>query len=81
MVDLIMMSCTYVKVNLASPRVGTPLHVAAERGHLKVLQKLILSGADTEARHPVSDLLARRIAKDPKIVFLLEKYEKLLKRR
>ena len=45
MVDLIM-SCANVNLNLLSPIEGTPLHVASRKSNLKIVQKLVLSGAD-----------------------------------
>ena len=60
-----------------SPSVGTPLHLAAVQGHLKIVQKLVLSGADILKRDPIKDKVAKDLSKNQKIVYLLEKYEKL----
>lgn len=76
MIDLIMMSCEHADINLLSPSAGTPLHVACKTGNLKIVQKLILSGADILIKHPATGLVARETTNNQRIIFLLEKYEK-----
>lgn len=74
--DLIMMS-SHVDLNLVSPTFGTPLHVACKLGNLKTVQRLILAGADLSIRDPKTKKLAKETTSDMKIVYLIEKYEKL----
>ncbi len=71
------MSCPGVDLNLNSPSVGAPLHVACKKSNLKVVQKLVLSGADIMLKEPVKNLLPKDITDNQRIIFLLEKYEKI----
>jgi ankyrin repeat protein len=45
MIDLILMSLT-VNINLMSSLHGTPLHLACKVGNLKIVQRLLIHGAD-----------------------------------
>ena len=72
-----MISCPLIELNLTSPSIGTPLHVACIQGNIKVVQKLILSGVDISLRDH-NQKLAKECTENHKIVFLLEKYEKLM---
>jgi ankyrin repeat protein len=45
MIDLILMSQT-VDINLMSSLHGTPLHLACKAGNLKIVQRLLIHGAD-----------------------------------
>ena len=45
MVDLILMS-ELANINLISPPSGTPLHMASKIGNLKIVQQLLINGAD-----------------------------------
>jgi len=74
--DLIMIS-SKIDINLLSPSCGTPLHVACKSSNLKFVQKLILAGADMSIRDPKTKKSAKETATDLKIVYLIEKYEKL----
>ena len=45
MIDLILMS-KQVDINLMSSLHGTPLHLACKIGNLKIVQRLLINGAD-----------------------------------
>lgn len=79
MFDFIMTNCANIKIDNMSSTAGTPLHLAAKQGHLKVVQKLVLSGADFMKWDPVMSKMAKDLSKNQKIVFLLEKYERMYK--
>lgn len=76
MVELLMANSKTLKLNLISKQEGTPLHLACKLGNLKIVQKLVLAGADILVQHPVTGLLARESTDNQRIIFLLEKYEK-----
>lgn len=76
MVELLMTNSKGLQLNLVSNQEGTPLHLACKMGHLKIVQKLVLAGADILVKHPVTGLLARWSTENQRIIFLLEKYEK-----
>ena len=57
MVDLIMMS-EKADINLMSPLHGTPLHMACKIGNLKIVQQLLINGAD------ITLIMKGKLAKD-----------------
>ena len=45
MIDLILMS-DLADINISSSLHGTPLHLACKIGNLKIVQRLVINGAD-----------------------------------
>ena len=76
MIDIILMS--QPDINAMSKEHGTPLHVACKTSNMKVVQRLVLIGANIQATDSKGKM-ANNITENQKIVFLLEKYEKLQK--
>lgn len=58
-IDLLMQHSTCLNINLVSPEVGTPLQVACRAGNIKIVQKLVLSGADISIEDPKTGKSAR----------------------
>jgi ankyrin repeat protein len=56
-----------------SEEFGTPLHVACKISNLKIVQKLVLIGANIEAVDSKGKI-AKNLTDNQKIVFLIEKY-------
>ena len=75
LVDFILVASKNVNINLMSPTHGTPLHIACKTGNIKIVQKLILSGAQITVAH--NGKQPKESTKNQKIVYLLEKYEKI----
>ena len=65
------------KVNLNSELHGTPLHLACKIGNLKIVQQLLINGADFSIKSAKNGKLAKDNTDNQRIVFLIEKYEKL----
>lgn len=76
LIDLILMS-EQTKVNLNSELHGTPLHLACKIGNLKIVQQLLINGADFSIKSAKNGKLAKDNTDNQRIVFLIEKYEKL----
>ena len=74
-VDLILLS-DKTDVNLMSSLHGTPLHMACKFGDIKIVQKLLISGADLTLKSQKNGKYAKDITDNDRIVFLIEKYEK-----
>jgi len=66
-------------INVQSPSVGTPLHAACLAGKIKTVQILLLNGANLLLKNEKKKS-AKDLAEDhPRIVYLIEKYEKRLR--
>jgi len=76
MIDLILMS-ERADLNLVSSLHGTPLHLACKIGNLKIVQQLLINGADIFIKSQKNGRLAKDSTDNQRIVFLIEKYEKL----
>ena len=76
LIDLILMA-EATNVNLNSNLHGTPLHLACKIGNLKIVQQLLISGADFSIKSQKNGKLAKDCTDNQRIVFLIEKYEKL----
>ena len=76
LIDLILMS-EQTNVNLNSELHGTPLHLACKIGNLKIVQQLLINGADFSIKSAKNGKLAKDNTDNQRIVFLIEKYEKL----
>lgn len=76
LIDLILMS-EQTTINLMSSLHGTPLHLACKIGNLKIVQQLLINGADISAKSLKNGKLAKDSTDNQRIVFLIEKYEKL----
>ena len=74
MVDLILMS-ERADVNLMSDLHGTPLHLACKICNLKIVQQLLIHGANITLKS--KGKLANDYTDNQRIVFLIEKYEVL----
>jgi len=58
LIDLILMS-EQTKVNLNSELHGTPLHLACKIGNLKIVQQLLINGADFSIKSAKNGKLAK----------------------
>lgn len=76
LIDLILMS-ERTDINLMSSLHGTPLHLACRIGNLKIVQQLLINGADIFLKSLKNGKLAKDCTDNQRIVFLIEKYEKL----
>ena len=76
MIDLILMS-ERADINLMSSLHGTPLHLACKMGNLKIVQQLLISGADIQIKCTKNGKLAKDSTDNQRVVYLIEKYEKL----
>lgn len=76
LIDLILMS-ERTDINLMSSLHGTPLHLACKIGNLKIVQQLLINGADIFLKSLKNGKLAKDSTDNQRIVFLIEKYEKL----
>ena len=76
MIALILMS-ERTDVNLMSSLHGTPLHMAAILGDLKMVQQLLVHGADFTLRSQKNGKLAKDSTDNQRVVYLIEKYEKM----
>lgn len=75
-VDFILMSSKDVDKNKFSESHGTPIHIACKTGNIQIVQKLVLSGADSSLKDK-NGKLAIELTQNQKIIYLLEKYNKL----
>ena len=75
MIDLILMS-EQTDINLMSPLHGTPLHLACKMGNLKIVQQLLINGADINIKS-IKGKLAKDNTDNQRVIFLIEKYEKM----
>jgi ankyrin repeat protein len=46
LLDLILVHANGIDINVMSPTHGTPLHVASRTGNIKIVQRLVVSGAN-----------------------------------
>lgn len=76
LIDLVLMS-ERTNVNLNSMLHGTPLHLACKIGNLKIVQQLLISGADYSMKSMKNGKIAKDSTDNQRIVFLIEKYEQL----
>jgi ankyrin repeat protein len=76
LIDLILMS-ERTDINIMSGLHGTPLHVASRMGNLKIVQQLLMHGADMSLKSQKNGKLAKHSTDNQRIVFLIEKYETL----
>lgn len=76
MIDLILMS-ERADINLMSSLPGTPLHLACKIGNLKIVQQLLINGADIQIKCIKNGKLAKDSTDNQRVVYLIEKYEKL----
>ncbi len=56
---------------------GTPLHLACKIGNLKIVQQLLINGADINIKSMKNQKLPKDSSDNQRIVFLIEKYEKM----
>lgn len=75
-IDLILMS-KKADINLMSSLVGTPLHLACKIGNLKIVQQLLINGADIYLKCTKNGKLAKDSTDNQRVIYLIEKYEKL----
>ena len=64
-------------INLMSSLHGTPLHLAAKIGNLKIVQQLLMNGADITLKSQKNGKLAKDNTDNQRVTFLIEKYEQL----
>ena len=76
-IDLLLIS-EATDPNLMSPLHGTPLHLACKIGNLKIVQQLLLNGSDITKRCTKNGKLAKESTQNQRIVFLIEKHEKMM---
>mmetsp|Transcript_3679 Transcript_3679/g.5537 ORF Transcript_3679/g.5537 Transcript_3679/m.5537 type:complete len:136 (+) Transcript_3679:633-1040(+) len=76
LIDIILMS-DQVDINLMSPLHGTPLHIACKMGNIKIVQQLLINGADISIKSPKNGKLPKDISDNTRIAFLIEKYEQM----
>ena len=74
-IDLILMS-EKTDINLMSSLHGTPLHLASKIGNIKIVQQLLVNGADFNIKSQKNGKLAKHSTDNQRIIFLIEKYEK-----
>lgn len=72
LVDLILLS-ELSNIDLVSPIHGSPLHMACKQGNTKLVQQLLINGADINIRF--KGKLAKDCTDNQRISFLIEKYE------
>ncbi len=60
-----------------SPLHGTPLHIACKMGNIKIVQQLLINGADISVKSPKNGKLPKDISDNARIAFLIEKYEQM----
>ena len=60
-VDLILQKAQNVQIDILSQTHGTPLHVACRSGHIKMVQKLVLNGANIYQSEPKKNLLPKQV--------------------
>ena len=56
---------------------GTPLHLACKIGNLKIVQRLLINGADITLKSQKNQKLAKDSTDNQRVKYLIEKYEKL----
>lgn len=76
MVELLLMA-EATDINLMSSLHGTPLHLAAKIGNLKIVQQLLMNGADITIKSMKNGKLAKDNTDSQRVIFLIEKYEQL----
>ena len=76
-IDLILQKASNVQIDVLSQTHGTPLHIACRSGNIKIVQKLVMNGANIYHPEPKKNLLPKQVTFNQKIVFLLERYEKI----
>ena len=54
---------------------ATPLHLAAKIGNLKIVQQLLMNGADITIKSMKNGKLAKDSTDSQRVIFLIEKYE------
>ena len=74
MVELLLMG-EQTDINLMSELHGTPLHLAAKIGNLKIVQQLLMNGADITIKSMKNGKLAKDNTDSQRVIFLIEKYE------
>jgi ankyrin repeat protein len=74
MVELLLMG-EKTDVDLMSSLHGTPLHLAAKIGNLKIVQQLLIYGADITVKSQKNGKLAKDNTDSQRVIFLIEKYE------
>jgi hypothetical protein len=73
---LILQNCVNLDIDLMSNTHGTPLHLASKMGINKVILKMIMSNANILLKNN-QGLVPKQITKNQKVIFLIEKYEKI----
>mmetsp|Transcript_20981 Transcript_20981/g.20097 ORF Transcript_20981/g.20097 Transcript_20981/m.20097 type:complete len:145 (+) Transcript_20981:453-887(+) len=66
-----------IDIDRQSPSLGTPLHLACAQGSIKIAPQLLLNNANPLARN-AKNKLPKELTKNQRIVYLLEKYEKMV---
>ena len=56
---------------------GSPLHLACKIGNLKIVQRLLINGADITLKSQKNQKLAKDSTDNQRVKYLIEKYEKL----
>jgi ankyrin repeat protein len=74
MVELLLMG-EKTDVDLMSSLHGTPLHLAAKIGNLKIVQQLLIYGANITVKSQKNGKLAKDNTDSQRVIFLIEKYE------
>ena len=74
MVELLLMG-EKTDINLMSELHGTPLHLAAKSGNLKIVQQLLMNGADITIKSMKNVKLAKDSTDSQRVILLIEKYE------
>ena len=71
--DLVEILCKTkgIEINLNTEDIGTALHAAAQSGHYKIVQSLLLKNANFRLTNELDKKTPKEVAEDPGIIKLL----------